>query len=155
MPSSTTSDIGIGVIKQTKGFRTRKSKNRAHATTRQAREPAAHYVTTTPDFQVAVSEELPRAVQRIVNALHPEKIILFGSYAYGVPTYDSDVDLLVIMETEAKPSERYLAVSRLLRPRQFPVDILVRTPTEIGQALESGDFFVEEILSRGRVLHAN
>ncbi len=102
-----------------------------------------------------MSEELPRAVQRIVNALHPEKIILFGSYAYGDPTYDSDVDLLVIMETEAKPSERYLAVSRLLRPRPFPVDILVRTPLEIDRALKLGDFFIEEILTQGRVLYAN
>ena len=92
-------------------------------------------------------------MQRIVEALQPEKIILFGSYAYGMPTPDSDVDLLVIMETTAPHVERYLSVSRLLRPRLFPVDILVRTPGEIERALRSGDFFIQEILSRGRVLY--
>jgi uncharacterized protein len=100
-----------------------------------------------------VAEELPAAVQRIAQALQPQKIILFGSYAYGTPTPDSDVDLLVIMETTASPKERYLAVCRLLRPRPFPVDILVRTPAEIQHAVRSGDFFIKEILSRGRVLY--
>jgi predicted nucleotidyltransferase len=100
-----------------------------------------------------VAEELPAAVQRIAQALQPEKIILFGSHAYGTPTPDSDVDLLVILETTASPKERYLAVCRLLRPRPFPVDILVRTPAEIERAVRSGDFFIKEILSQGRVLY--
>jgi uncharacterized protein len=100
-----------------------------------------------------VAEELPAAVQRIAQALQPQKIILFGSYAYGTPTPDSDVDLLVIMKTTASQVERSLAVARLLRPRVFPVDILVRTPDEIERALRSGDFFIQEILSRGRVLY--
>jgi hypothetical protein len=63
------------------------------------------------------------------------------------------VDLLVIMETTASPKERYLAVCRLLRPRPFPVDILVRTPDEIERAVRLGDFFIKEILSQGRVLY--
>src|SRR6266511_4279007 len=100
-----------------------------------------------------VAEELPAAVQRIAQALQPQKIILFGSYAYGTPTPDSDVDLLVIMKTTASQVERSLAVARLLRPRVFPVDILVRTPDEIERALRSGDFFIQEILSRGYVLY--
>jgi len=100
-----------------------------------------------------VAEELPAAVQRIAQALQPQKIILFGSHAYGTPTPDSDVDLLVIMKTTALQVERSLAVARLLRPRVFPVDILVRTPDEIESALRSGDFFIQEILSRGCVLY--
>ncbi len=104
-------------------------------------------------FSAPVSDTLPEAVERIVRALHPERIVLFGSYAYGEPTPDSDVDLLVIVETDRPRSERYLAVSRLLRPRSFPVDILVRSPAEIKAALESGDFFIAEILSKGRVLY--
>lgn len=71
----------------------------------------------------------------------------------GRPTPDSDVDLLVILETDASTTERYLAVSRLLYPRPFPVDILVRTPREIEQALKAGDFFIREIVSQGRVLY--
>ena len=104
-------------------------------------------------FVMPVAEALPEVVQRIVQTLHPEKIVLFGSYADGTPTSDSDVDLLVVMETTAPPVERYLAVSRLLRPRPFPVDILVKRPDEIQSALEAGDFFIREVLSRGQVLY--
>jgi len=100
-----------------------------------------------------VSETLPAAVERIVQELQPEKIILFGSYAYGTPSPGSDVDLLVIMETEESSKERSWAVSRLLIPRPFPVDILVRTPQEIQRALAKGDFFIREIIAQGRVLY--
>ncbi len=100
-----------------------------------------------------VSETLPKAVRRIARVLRPQKIILFGSYAYGNPTPDSDVDLLVVMETKASHKERFLAVSRLLRPRPFAVDIIVRTPQEIKTAIESGNFFIKEIYTQGKVLY--
>jgi len=100
-----------------------------------------------------VSETLPKAVRRIARVLRPQKIILFGSYAYGNPTPDSDVDLLVVMETKASRKERFLAVSRLLRPRPFAVDIIVRTPQEIKTAIESGNFFIKEIYTQGKVLY--
>jgi predicted nucleotidyltransferase len=100
-----------------------------------------------------VSKTLPKAVRRIARELHPHKIILFGSYAYGNPTPDSDVDLLVVMKTNAPHKERYLAVSRLLRPRPFSVDIIVKTPQEIKTAIKSGDFFIEEIYTQGKVLY--
>ena len=100
-----------------------------------------------------IGETLPAAVERIVHELRPEKIVLFGSYAYGVPTPDSDVDLLIIQETDASSKDRSWAVSQLLLPRPFPVDILVRTPLEIEQALAKGDFFVREIIERGMVLY--
>ncbi|MCG3141794.1 MAG: hypothetical protein HDKAJFGB_03121 [Anaerolineae bacterium] len=99
-----------------------------------------------------VSKTLPRAVKRIVETLHPEKIILFGSYAYGNPTPDSDVDLLVVMKTDATSANRSWAVSRLMIPRPFAVDIVVRTPREIKSALRNGDFFIQEITERGRIL---
>lgn len=100
-----------------------------------------------------VSETLPEAVRRIAQALRPEKIILFGSYAYGSPTEDSDVDLLVVMETDARAAERSWAVSQHLIPRPFAVDILVKTPQEIEAALATGDFFIEEIVKQGKVLY--
>lgn len=107
-----------------------------------------------PAGMEAVDEEAFRTiVDRLVQELQPERIVLFGSYAYGTPTPDSDVDLLVIMETEASWKERHWAVSRLLIPRPFPVDILVKTPAEIEQALAKGDFFIGEILTRGTVLY--
>ncbi len=83
----------------------------------------------------------------------PEKIILFGSHAYGKPTADSDVDLLVIMEIDKKRSDRTWEGARLLIPRPFPVDILVRTPAEIQHAFVNDDFFIKEIVTQGKVLY--
>lgn len=101
-----------------------------------------------------VALTLPKAVKRIADELKPEKIILFGSYAYGTPTPDSDVDLLVIMNTRQKTKDRYLTVGRLLRPRQFPVDIIVKTPQEVERALKNRkNFFIHDILTRGKVLY--
>ena len=92
-------------------------------------------------------------IRRIIAGIQTEKIILFGSYAYGRPTPDSDLDLLVIMKTNDRPVDRIAAVSRLLRPRPFPIDILVRTPEEIDEALAQGDSFIKEINERGKILY--
>ena len=100
-----------------------------------------------------MGRSLRPAIQKIVDELNPEKIILFGSYAYGKPTPHSDVDLLVVLKTSASLKERSWKVSRLLLPRPFPVDILVKTPKEIEKALKSDDFFLQEILTRGKVLY--
>jgi predicted nucleotidyltransferase len=106
-----------------------------------------------PGFAPVTKQALNQIVRRLVAELNPVKIILFGSYGYGTPTPDSDVDLLVIMETTRRPAERYLAVSRLIRPRPFPLDILVKTPAEVARALEKGDFFLREIIARGQTLY--
>ena len=106
-----------------------------------------------PGFTSVTEEVLAEIVHRIVTALHPEKIVLFGSYAYGRPLDDSDVDLLVILETHTRPIDRYLAVSRLLRPRPLPLDILVKTPDEIRQGVEQGNTFIREIITQGRILY--
>ena len=100
-----------------------------------------------------VCQTLHQAVQTIVKSLNPDKIILFGSYANGISTPDSDVDLLVILETELQPKERSWQVSRLLIPRPFPLDILVKTPQEIVRALNANDFFIREIISQGIILY--
>jgi uncharacterized protein len=106
-----------------------------------------------PGFTPVTEEILAEIVHRIVTTLHPERVILFGSYAYGTPSDHSDVDFLVILETDNRPADRYLAVSRLIRPRPFPLDILVKTPDEITQALAKGDNFVREIVTQGRALY--
>jgi predicted nucleotidyltransferase len=101
-----------------------------------------------------VSKSLPRAVRRIAQELQPEKIILFGSYAYGQPTGDSDVDLLVVMDTkELSEVKRGVAVLRILVPRDFAVDVLVKTPTELDALLARKHFFYREIVSMGKVLY--
>ncbi len=132
---------------------------RKHRRPQATRSHASHFLKSKlpavrpAGGELPLNQTLPQAVGRIAQSLRPEKIILFGSYAYGRPNADSDVDLLVVMRTKASPKERHLAVCRLLRPRPFAVDLLVRTPQEIKIALQRGDFFIQEIMTRGQVLY--
>ncbi len=97
--------------------------------------------------------EIRAVVRQIAEQFHPEKIILFGSYAAGTPGPDSDVDLLVVMETPLSSRQQRLAISRALSPRPFPMDIVVRTPQEIHRRVTAGDFFLQEIIATGKVLY--
>jgi predicted nucleotidyltransferase len=98
-------------------------------------------------------ETIQEITRRIVKAFAPEKIILFGSYAYGVPTPDSDVDLLVVMGSDDSPALRSTKVAKVARPRHVALSVIVRTPAEIKRRLEMGDFFIQEVLEKGRVLY--
>ena len=98
-------------------------------------------------------DQLEEVTKHIIEAFNPQRIIVFGSHAYGQPTPDSDVDLLIVMESHERPATRAMRISKLLRPRPFPMDILVRTPEEIQQRLEMGDYFIQEIMTQGRVLY--
>ena len=91
---------------------------------------------------------------KITNAFDPEKIIVFGSYAYGRPTEKSDVGILVIMESTKREIERIVAVSKLLRDhlKKIDLNILVKTPAEVKHRLDIGDPFISEIISKGKVL---
>jgi predicted nucleotidyltransferase len=90
--------------------------------------------------------------QTIVDAFHPLKVILFGSHAYGTPSPDSDVDLLVIMPFEGSPMRKAAEVS-LRIPHCLPIDVLVRTPEFVAERVAMGDCFMREIVERGRVLY--
>jgi predicted nucleotidyltransferase len=96
---------------------------------------------------------LRQAAQRIVQALRPQKVILFGSHAYGRPTRHSDVDLLVIADTRARPAKRIMAVDRLFWPREYPMEFLVLTPNEVERRLAGFDPFLREVLTKGKVLY--
>jgi predicted nucleotidyltransferase len=99
-------------------------------------------------------EAIQTFVDDVVRKFHPTKVILFGSYASGDPTEDSDVDLLLI--TPHKGSNTQLATKiRLACPRSFSMDLLVRTPAEVRRRLQLGDQFLREILTSGIVLHEN
>jgi predicted nucleotidyltransferase len=89
--------------------------------------------------------------RRVAERFQPEKIILFGSYAYGQPHADSDVDMLVVMpaRNELDQSVRIDLACELC----FPVDLLVRTPHNLHWRLEEGDSFLREIVSRGKILY--
>ncbi len=105
-------------------------------------------------------EKMRQLIQEVVDKLQkeyqPEKVILFGSYAYGKPTKDSDIDLLIIKETDSRRVDRFVEVSRLLydRDRRISISPLVYTPEELEERLSIGDDFVEEVLTRGEVLYA-
>ena len=102
----------------------------------------------------ARSEAIRAVARKLGTQAKPEKIILFGSYAGGHPRPDSDVDLLVVMRSRKRPTERAAELSRFLEPRPFPIDLLVRTPKEIQRRLAMGDTFIRDILHHGRVLYA-
>ena len=94
-------------------------------------------------------EEFGRQIGREFGA---ERVILFGSYARGAVTEDSDVDLLVIVPFEGRSVDKSVEIRMKLRP-QFPVDLLVRTPEKVRQRLEMDDDFMREILEEGKVLY--
>ena len=96
--------------------------------------------------------EIERLCDKIALEFHPEKIILFGSHAYGKPQWDSDVDLLIIMPFKGRPHRLAVDIkSRIVTP--VAVDLLVRTPEEISKRLEMEDFFIREIIERGKVMY--
>jgi predicted nucleotidyltransferase len=90
--------------------------------------------------------------QQIACEFSPEKIILFGSQAYGKPTAESDIDLLVVMSYEGSP---FRQAGEILKRLQvwMPVDLIVRSAEEIEQRLKIGDQFMREILERGKVMY--
>ena len=90
--------------------------------------------------------------RQIIVEYNPEKIILFGSFAWGKPGPDSDIDLLIIKDTDQKFFERSMAVRRII-DGVLPVDILVRTPEEIKKRLMLGDPFYVNIIKNGKYLY--
>lgn len=88
----------------------------------------------------------------IAERFSPEKIILFGSYAYGSPTEDSDVDLLVVMPHTGSAREKAFEIKSAL-PRPFPLDLIVRSGDELDARISLNDPFVREIAERGRTIY--
>ncbi len=103
-----------------------------------------------------IQETIRHLVRQLVEDYQPERIVLFGSLAYGEPQEDSDIDILIIKETTQTPLERRVHVRRLVSDpqRRIPLSPLVLTPGELAERLALGDPFYQEILGRGRVLYA-
>lgn len=105
-------------------------------------------------YPVAVTESLLREItQHIVESFNPEKVILFGSQASGTSRADSDIDLLVIMDSHLPAFQRAVEVKRACRPRFVSMDVLVKTPEELATRLQQGNLFLRQILEQGRVLY--
>jgi predicted nucleotidyltransferase len=91
-------------------------------------------------------------VEQVIRRFRPAKVILFGSHAYGRPTEDSDVDLMIVMPHRG-PSAALASRIRLACPRAFPMDLIVRTPAEVRRRIRAGDPFLREVTTKGIVLH--
>ena len=97
--------------------------------------------------------DIQRYCDKIAEAFQPQRIVLFGSYAYGKPTPDSDVDVLVVMK---KARRLWMDVTQKIHEKVsagFPVDVIVRDPDFLRERLHEGDTFLEEITTKGRVMY--
>jgi predicted nucleotidyltransferase len=101
------------------------------------------------DVPMAVIRQFARAV---AERFQPEKIILFGSHAYGTPHADSDVDILVVMPVARNELDQAARISRAI-DSHFPLDIIVSTPRNLAWRLKEGDSFLREITTKGKVLY--
>ena len=88
----------------------------------------------------------------VATKFKPQRIILFGSYAYGAPDDDSDVDLMVVMDHDGVAAKKAAEI-RLALPRDLAIDVIVRSPENIRQRLADNDFFIEEVTKKGRLLY--
>jgi predicted nucleotidyltransferase len=91
-------------------------------------------------------------LRQIIEKFHPQKIILFGSYAHGNPRPESDLDLLVVMETKQKPVRQEIEICQNL-DYDFGLDLLVYTPKMLNERIGLGDSFLREIVRDGEVVY--
>lgn len=98
---------------------------------------------------------IEQIVEKIKNKFGPEKIILFGSYAWGNPGKDSDIDFFVVKNTCEPPRERNITLRKILNEEnaESALELLVYTPEEVSNRLKMGDPFIKKIISQGKVLY--
>jgi len=107
----------------------------------------------TLDMRQRIPQQaIDSAVRQIIEQFDPQRIILFGSYAYGQPRPESDVDLLVVMDTSLKESEQAVRICQAIE-YHFGLDLIVRTPAKLSQRLALGDPFLQEAVRKGKVLY--
>src|SRR4051794_18341650 len=98
------------------------------------------------------ARDIEALVHDIVRECNPQRVILFGSYAYGLPNDDSDVDLMVVRRYRGDSTNAAIRI-RTSTPARFPKDILVRSRAEIARRLKMQDFFIMDIVEKGITLH--
>ena len=97
-------------------------------------------------------EAIDEVVRQIAEKFQPQKIILFGSYARGKPRPESDVDLLVVMDTPLKESQQSLEIRHHLGV-MFGLDLIVYTPDRLQERVQMGDWFLRDVLKEGKVVY--
>jgi len=101
---------------------------------------------------VVTLKDIQKIIRQIVARFHPQKVILFGSHAHGKPTEDSDVDLLVVMETDEQPLHAAAQIAAAV-DHPFPLDIIVSTPSTFEASLARSGVFATEVMTRGVILY--
>jgi predicted nucleotidyltransferase len=101
---------------------------------------------------VVTLEAIRELSSRIAQEFDPDRIILFGSYAHGAPSEDSDVDILVILPFQESNLRKSLEILNRVNPR-FPIDLLARRPDDTSRRYAEGDPLIREVLERGKVLY--
>jgi len=97
---------------------------------------------------------IPKIKDKIVKEIKPEKIILFGSYAWGKPNEDSDIDLFIIKNTKEKPIDRARKIREIIFDSGVPIDVLVYTPEEMKKSInENRNLFIEDIARNGKIIY--
>ncbi len=96
---------------------------------------------------------IQKIVDDIVKGVNPIKVILFGSYARGSQTTDSDLDIFVVAEMEGSSVERIRRVRGAITSERLAVDVVVRTPYQVQKSLTGRDWFVQEVFEQGKVLY--
>ena len=99
-----------------------------------------------------VQAHIQSLCQQIVDLFRPQKVILFGSHAYGVPSSDSDIDLLVVMPLDGRVHEQAVKIRKGIKST-LPIDLLVRTPEQVRERIEMEDHFMRSIVEQGKVLY--
>ena len=87
-------------------------------------------------------------VRKIRKKFNPIKIILFGSWAHGTPGKGSDIDLLIVMNTDVPVKHQAFMIRREISS-SIPVDIIVRTPMQIDERIRMGDTFIKKAYEKG------
>ncbi|MBI4747837.1 MAG: nucleotidyltransferase domain-containing protein [Acidobacteria bacterium] len=99
-----------------------------------------------------IERQIHLLCHQIAEKFHPEQIILFGSHAYGHPTPESDIDLLVVMPFEGRHTQQAIQILNYLNIL-LPMDVIVRTPQQVQERLAIGDPFMQEIVQRGQIMY--
>lgn len=99
------------------------------------------------------NKKITEIVNKLAIGYDPEKIILFGSYAYGKPNENSDLDLFIIKNSDLPRPERTVQARKTIFGALIPIDLIVFTPNEINEAKNNQFSFVNKVLSSGKTLY--
>ena len=116
------------------------------------RTMTAVHVPTIDKRKRIPQKAIDQVVEQIVEKFKPRKIIIFGSYARGNPRPESDVDMLVVMDTKLKDVKQAIEICQQIEYR-FGLDLIVHTPNYLAKRVKMGDWFLRDVVKEGKVLY--